>query len=53
MEKDNKTITTSLKVDKQLWKQAKKRAIDEGITLQDLLNNALEERLKKKGEKEI
>jgi predicted DNA binding CopG/RHH family protein len=42
------TIVTSVKVDGDLWKQAKKKAIDEGITLQDLLNEAVEDYLKKK-----
>jgi len=42
-------IVTSIKVDEDLWKRAKKRAIDEEITLQQLLNLAVEEWLKKKG----
>jgi hypothetical protein len=39
---------TSLKVDEELWKRAKKRAIDEEITLQELLNEAVEEYLRRK-----
>ena len=42
-------IVTSMKVDEDLWKRAKKRAIDQEITLQELLNAAVQEYLKKKG----
>lgn len=45
------TVVTSVKVDENLWKEAKKKAIDEGITLQDLLNEAVEDWMKKKGTK--
>lgn len=41
-------IVTSLKVDEELWKRAKKRAIDEEITLQELLNVAVEDYLKRR-----
>ena len=41
-------VVTSMKVDEDLWKRAKKRAIDEEITLQELLNAAVHEYLKKK-----
>jgi len=41
-------IVTSLKVDEDLWKRAKKRAIDEEITLQELLNEAVQNYLKRK-----
>ena len=41
-------IVTSLKVDEDLWKRAKKRAIDEEITLQELLNQAVQDYLKGK-----
>ncbi len=41
-------IVTSLKVDEDLWKRAKKRAIDEEITLQELLNEAVQDYLKRK-----
>jgi hypothetical protein len=40
---------TSLKVDEDLWKRAKKRAVDEEITLQELLNEAVQDYLKRKG----
>ena len=40
-------IVTSLKVDEDLWKRAKKRAIDEEITLQELLNEAVKDYLKR------
>jgi len=42
-------VVTSIKVDEELWKKAKKRAVDEEITLQQLLNMAVEDWLKKKG----
>ena len=41
-------IVTSMKVDGELWKRAKKRAIDEEITLQELLNQAVQEYLRRK-----
>jgi len=41
-------IVTSMKVDEELWKRAKKRAIDEEITLQELLNAAVQEYLRRK-----
>ena len=41
-------IVTSMKVDEELWKRAKKRAIDEEITLQELLNEAVQEYLRRK-----
>ena len=41
-------IVTSLKVDEELWKRAKKRAIDKEITLQELLNEAVQGYLKRK-----
>ena len=41
-------IVTSLKVDEDLWKRAKKRAIDEEISLQELLNEAVQDYLKRK-----
>jgi hypothetical protein len=41
-------IVTSMKVDEDLWKRAKKRAIDQEITLQELLNVAVQEYLKTK-----
>ncbi len=41
-------VVTSLKVEEDLWKRAKKRAIDEEITLQELLNEAVQDYLKKK-----
>ncbi len=39
---------TSLKVDEDLWKRAKKRAVDEETTLQELLNEAVQDYLKRK-----
>jgi hypothetical protein len=41
--KQEETVVTSMKVDKELWKEAKKKAIDKGMTLQELLNDAVKE----------
>lgn len=41
-----KVTVTSVKVDEDIWKEAKIEAIKEGITLTELLNEALEMRLK-------
>ncbi len=41
------SIVTSIKVDEGLWRRAKKRAIDEGITLQELLNQSIQEYLRR------
>jgi len=43
---EHKNIVTSMKVDEDLWKKAKIRAIEEDTTLTELLNEALEMRLK-------
>ena len=43
---------TSLKVDEDLWKRAKKRAVDEEITLQELLNVAVQDYLRRKSDVE-
>ena len=47
-----KETVTSVKVDEDLWKEAKIAAIKEGITLQRLLNEALEMGLKDAGKME-
>ena len=41
-------VVTSMKVDGELWKRAKKRAVDEDITLQQLLNASVQDYLSKK-----
>ena len=38
---------TSLKVDPELWKQAKKLAIDRGISLAELVEELIRKELKK------
>ena len=43
---------TSLKVDEDLWKRAKKRAVDEEITLEELLNAAVQDYLRRKNDVE-
>ncbi len=40
-------IVTSVKVDEDLWKKAKVRAINEGITLNTLVEQAITTRLAK------
>jgi hypothetical protein len=47
----NVTVT-SVKVDEELWKQAKIQAIKDGITLQDVLNRALIDWLNRQSRKE-
>lgn len=47
----NATVT-SIKVDGELWKEAKIQAIRSGITLQDVLNRALKEWLDEQRKKE-
>lgn len=37
--------TTSIKIDPELWKEAKKHAIDRGITLTDLIQELLTKEL--------
>ncbi len=42
-DKERRFVVTSMKVNEELWKEAKKKAIDEGITLQVLLDRAVGE----------
>jgi hypothetical protein len=42
------SVVTSVKIDEDLWKRAKKKAIDEEITLQELLNEAVQDYLRRK-----
>ena len=46
------TTVTSVKVDEDVWKEAKIQAIREGLTLQDVLNRALLEWLERQHKKE-
>jgi hypothetical protein len=46
------TTVTSVKVDEDIWKEAKIQAIKDGITLQEVLNRALMEWLKEQRKKE-
>ena len=41
-------ITTSIKIDPELLKKAKKHAIDDGKTFPDLVEEALKEKMKPK-----
>ena len=42
-----KRYSTSIKIDPELWKEAKKTAIDTGITVSELIEKAIKEWLKK------
>ena len=44
-------IVTSIKVDKELWKEAKIHAIKNGMTLYEFLEQALRNRLKAEKER--
>jgi predicted HicB family RNase H-like nuclease len=52
VEKKAKEVT-SIKVDPELWKEAKIQAIREGIALNQLLDEALEMRLKREAKMEV
>lgn len=39
--------TTSIKVDPELWKEARKLAIDKGMTISELLEGLIKRELKK------
>jgi hypothetical protein len=41
-------VVTSVKIDEEKWKEAKKKAIDDGTTFSDILDEALDEWLRKK-----
>jgi predicted HicB family RNase H-like nuclease len=45
---DPKRVTTSIKIDPELWKEAKIEAIQREIDLSELVENALRKELKKK-----
>ena len=45
--------STSIKIDPKIWKEAKKYAIDKGITVGELVERLLREELsKKRGDKQ-
>ncbi len=48
-----KSVTTSVRMDEELWKIAKKAAIDKRITLQGLLNEAVKDWTEKNQEKQV
>ena len=43
-----KETVTSIRIDEELWKEAKICAVREGITLKELLERLLKEELKKR-----
>ena len=47
--KDDELIRTTIRLPQSMVSAAKHRAIDEGITLQDLITRAVEQYLAKKG----
>lgn len=48
MSKKKKQIVTSLRVDPRLWKEAKIQAIRRGVTLAEIVDEALRKELKLK-----
>jgi len=44
----NEKQVTSIKIDPELWKEAKKHAIDEGVSLGELIEKLLQQELRKK-----
>lgn len=49
--KETKRITTSIKIDPDLWKQTKIQAIQDEITVSELLEDSIKDYIKrKKGE---
>ena len=45
---DAKRITTSIKIDPKLWKETKIQAIQDEITISELLEDAIREYIKRK-----
>lgn len=43
--------TTSIKIDRGLWKEAKKYCIDKNITISELIERLLEKEINKRNEK--
>jgi len=41
-----KIVTTSIRIDEDLWKKSKIKAINQGITITEFLNQALREKIK-------
>ena len=46
--KDAKRITTSIKIDPELWKQTKIQAIQDEITVSELLEESIKDYIRKK-----
>lgn len=40
-------VTTSIKIDPELWKEVKKLAIDKGVTVSELLESLVRKEVKK------
>ena len=51
MKKEGNRITTSIKINPNLLKQAKHVAIDKGMTFSDLLEKALKDEIEKRNSK--
>ena len=41
----SKIITTSIRIDDEIWKKTRIKAIEQGITVTEFLNNMLKERI--------
>jgi len=50
MENKNRE-TTSIKIERDLWKEAKKYCIDENITISELIERLLEKEINSRGKK--
>jgi len=50
MENKNRE-TTSIKINRDLWKEAKKYCIDKNITISELIEKLLEKEINKRNEK--
>ncbi len=48
MTAESEKETTSIRVDKEVWKEAKHYAIEKGITLTELVENALKREMRSK-----
>ena len=42
----SKVVNTSIRIDEDLWKEARKYAIDKGVTVSELLEKALKKEMK-------
>ncbi len=50
-EENKERETTSIKIDRRLWKEVKKYCIDKNITISELIEKLLKAELEKEGRK--